>query len=66
MLDEQGARPLRAITDFDEAWMKVRRGEAGNRERALTLLDAARGPFESIGMPGWLRRAEALWRQLAP
>ncbi|HYB12037.1 MAG TPA: hypothetical protein VEG67_01120, partial [Myxococcota bacterium] len=64
VLEEQGARPLHAIVDFDEAWMEVRRGEAGNRERALTLLDAARGPFESIGMPGWLRRAEELRRQL--
>ena len=63
-LDEQWA-PLLAITDFDEAWMEVRRGGAGDRQRALTLLDAARGPFESIGMPGWLRRAEELRRQLA-
>ena len=45
--------------------MEVRRGEVGNRERALALLDAARGPFESIGMPGWLRRAEELRQQLA-
>jgi len=37
---------------------------AGNRERTLTLLDAARGRFESIGMPGWLRRAEELRQQL--
>ena len=66
VLDEQGARPLRAITDFDEAWMEVRRGGAGDRLRALALLDAARGPFESIGMPGWLRRAEELRQQLAP
>jgi len=64
VLDEQGARPLRAITDFDEAWMEVRRGGAGDRQRALTLLDAARGPFESIGMPGWLRRAEELRQRL--
>jgi len=64
VLDEQGARPLRAITDFDEAWMEVRRGGTGDRQRALALLDAACGPFESIGMPGWLRRAEELRRQL--
>jgi tetratricopeptide (TPR) repeat protein len=64
VLDEQGARPLRAIVDFDEAWMEVRRGGAGDRQRALALLDAARGPFERIGMPGWLRRAEELRRQL--
>jgi DNA-binding SARP family transcriptional activator/tetratricopeptide (TPR) repeat protein len=64
ILAEQGARPLRAITDFDEAWMEVRRGRDGDRERALALLDAARGPFESIGMPGWLRRADELRKQL--
>jgi DNA-binding SARP family transcriptional activator len=66
VLDEQGAWPLRAITDFDEAWMEVRRGGAGDRERALALLDAARGAFESIGMPGWLRRADELRQQLEP
>ena len=64
VLDEQGARPLRARTDFDEAWMEVRRGGAGDRQRALALLDAARGPFERIGMPGWLRRAEELRKRL--
>jgi DNA-binding SARP family transcriptional activator len=64
VLDEQGARPLRAIVDFDEAWMEVRRGVAGDRQHALTLLDAARKPFESIGMPGWLRRADELRPQL--
>ena len=64
VLDEQGARPLRAISDFDEAWMETRRGRAAHRQRALALLDAARGSFESIGMPGWLRRAEELRQQL--
>jgi DNA-binding SARP family transcriptional activator/tetratricopeptide (TPR) repeat protein len=63
VLDEQGARPLRAIADFDEAWMEIRRGRVGDRERALALLHAARGPFESIGMPGWLRRANELRQQ---
>jgi hypothetical protein len=50
---------------FDEAWREVRRGRDGDRERALALLDAARGPFDSIGMPRWLRRAEELRQQLA-
>jgi hypothetical protein len=45
--------------------MEVRRGGAGDRHRALALLDAARGPFESIGMPEWLRRAEELRQRLA-
>jgi hypothetical protein len=65
VLGEQGARPLRVITDFDEAWMEVRGGRDGDCTRALALLDAARGPFESIGMPGWLRRADELRQQLA-
>ena len=60
VLDEQGARPLRAITDFEEARMHVRRGAAGDRARALALLDAALPPFREVGMPGWERRAEAL------
>jgi hypothetical protein len=60
VLDEQGARPLRAITDFDEAWMHLRRGARDDRERALPLLDNAWAQFESIGMQGWARRAEAL------
>jgi tetratricopeptide (TPR) repeat protein len=59
-LEEQGARPLRAIADFDEAWMCLRRRAAGDRERAKPLLDAAKDQFRSIGMTGWLRRAEGL------
>jgi hypothetical protein len=62
VLDEQGARPLRAITDFDEAWMYTRRGARGDQKRALPLLDAAAAQFEAIGMPGWVRRAEELAR----
>ena len=63
VLDEQDARPLRAITDFDEALMYARRGAAGDRERTVRLLDLAVPQFEAIGMPGWLRRAQELrWR----
>ena len=62
VLEEQGARPLRALVDFDEAWMGVRRGQ--QRERALALLGAARAQFEAIGMSGWVRRAEELRRDL--
>jgi len=43
--------------------MEVRRGRAGDRQRALALLDAARGAFESIGIPEWLRRADELRQQ---
>src|SRR5262249_15503402 len=57
---EQGARPLRAIVDFDEALMYCRRGKRGDIESAQPLLDAALQQFHAVGMPGWIRRAEAL------
>src|SRR5262245_33872143 len=60
VLDEQGARPLRALVDLDEAWMEVRRGPQGDRDRAQALLDVACEQFQAIGMPGWIERAEAL------
>jgi tetratricopeptide (TPR) repeat protein len=63
VLDEQGARPLRAIADFDEAWMHIRRAAPGDTERARPLLDAAMAQFKSIGTTGWLRRAETLLGQ---
>ena len=55
VLEEQGARPLRAITDFDEALMHTR---LERHASARPLLEAAAGQFERIGMTGWLRRAE--------
>jgi tetratricopeptide (TPR) repeat protein len=60
VLDEQGARPLRAITDFDEGWMYLRRDAPGDRGRAAPLLDAALRQFRELGMWGWIRRAETL------
>ena len=59
-LDEQGARPLRAIVDYDEALMYARRAAPGDRERAAPLVDAALAQFRTLGMSGWIRRAEAL------
>lgn len=44
-LDEQGARPLRAITDYDAALMYHRRGANGDAQRARPLLDAALAQF---------------------
>ncbi len=64
VLEEQGARPLRAVADYDEALMYARRAESGDRERALPLLDAALAQFREIGMTGWLRRGEELRDQL--
>jgi class 3 adenylate cyclase len=58
VLDEQGARPLRAITDYDEALMYQRRDAPGDTDRALPLLAAASQQFETLGMIGWLKRAE--------
>ncbi len=60
VLDEKGARPLRAITDYDEALMYARRSAEGDAERAQPLLDAALAQFRDIEMSGWVRRAETL------
>jgi len=60
VLEELEARPLRAIVDFDEALMFLRRGDGRDPERARPLLAAALREFRSIGMSGWIRRAEAI------
>ena len=69
VLDEQGARPLRAICDYDEALALIRDQESGIRDQAFpverraeveALLGAALDQFREIGMTGWIRRAEAL------
>jgi DNA-binding CsgD family transcriptional regulator len=65
-LDSDGQRPLRALVDFDEALMYVRRGRRGDRERASPLLDAALEQFNAIGMTGWVLRAEELKRRARP
>lgn len=57
VLEEQGARPLRAIVDYDEALMSAR---AGRNASARRPLDAAIAAFQLIGMTGWLRRAAQL------
>jgi hypothetical protein len=57
VLEEQQARPLRAITDFDQALMHAR---LGRRASARPLLEAAASQFQRIGMTGWLRQAEQL------
>lgn len=60
VLDEQGARPLRATVDYDEALMFCRRAGPDDLERARPLLDAALGQFRRLGMTGWIQRAEVL------
>lgn len=57
VLEEQEARPLRAIADFDQALMLIR---AGHNRQAGPCLNAAIGQFQRIGMTGWLRRAGQL------
>ena len=57
VLEEQQARPLRAIADFDQALMLTR---AGRHRQARPYLNAAIGQFQRIGMTGWLRRAGQL------
>jgi tetratricopeptide (TPR) repeat protein len=64
VLLEQGARPLLAIADFDEALMYLRRDGRGDDDRARTLVDAGRRQFEAIGMTGWIRRTEDLGERL--
>ncbi len=64
VLSEQGAAPLLAVTDFDEALMYVRRGGAGDINRSRPLLEAAHRQFEDLGMTGWISRAEELSNQL--
>jgi class 3 adenylate cyclase/tetratricopeptide (TPR) repeat protein len=60
VLDEQCARPLRAIVDHDEALMYLRRRAPGDQDRAKPLLDTALAQFRALDMPGWIWRAEAL------
>jgi hypothetical protein len=64
VLDEQGARPLLAICDYDEALILTRRGGRRDTERARPVVDAAQRQFAELGMMGWLRRAEELAGQV--
>ena len=60
VLDEMGARPLRAITDYDEALMYLRRGEPGDERAGAALLGQAINQFKLLRMTGWLRGASKL------
>jgi class 3 adenylate cyclase len=64
VLTEQGARPLLAIADYDEALMYLRRDGPADIDRARPLLVAARRQFEALGMTGWIRRADELHARL--
>jgi DNA-binding CsgD family transcriptional regulator len=62
--EEQGARPLRAIIDYDEGLMYFRRRRKGDRGRAALLLQAATRQFDAIGMTGWAARADKLQQEI--
>ena len=51
-LEDQGARPLRAIADFDEALMYLRRGLPSDPGLAAPFLREASAAFDSMGMTG--------------
>jgi len=56
-LADQGALPLLAICDHDEALMHLGRGDS---KQAAPFLDAAHRQFTSLGMTAWARRTEDL------
>ncbi|MCI0890271.1 MAG: AAA family ATPase, partial [Chloroflexi bacterium] len=58
VLDEQQAQPLRAITDFNEAEMWLRRAGESDMAQAKPLLEAALEQFRALGMTGWVKLAE--------
>jgi hypothetical protein len=58
VLTEEGFRPLLAIADYDEGLAYLRHGAAGDKLRALPLVDASIRQFRALGMPGWIQRAE--------
>ena len=66
ILDQQGARPLRAMVDYEEGSAYLRRAAPGDRERAERLLDAAARQFRALAMTGWIRRTENLHRDAGP
>jgi hypothetical protein len=63
ILDQQGARPLRAIADLDASRITAR---AGDPRRAGELRRAAEDAFTTLGMTGWTRRAARQDRAALP
>lgn len=61
---EQGARPLLAIADHDEAWMHIRHPGHAPVSAVESLLERAAEACADIGMSGWLTRSCALQQQL--
>ena len=61
---EQGARPLLAIADHDEAWMHIRHPGNADATTIALLLERGTNVFREIGMPGWLTRSQVLQADL--
>ena len=57
VLDEDGWRPLRAVINYDEGLMYLRRAAFGDVGRAQPLLAKAGEQFQALDMPGWVKRA---------
>jgi len=53
VLDDQSARPLRAVVDHDQAVLHLRRGDPA---AARPFAEAAAEQFRALGMTGWERR----------
>jgi hypothetical protein len=49
---------MRAIVDYEEALMYLRRSTPGDEERAQPLLEQASQQFRALGLTGWIKRAE--------
>jgi hypothetical protein len=64
VLAEQGARPLLAVVDFDEARLHAGSPSPADQARARSLADTARAQFEALAMTGWVGRADDLSRRL--
>jgi DNA-binding SARP family transcriptional activator/tetratricopeptide (TPR) repeat protein len=60
VFESEGAISLSAIVDHDEAWAHIRHPGVASDAEVRQLLDRAIEQFTSIGMPGWLVRANAL------
>jgi tetratricopeptide (TPR) repeat protein len=59
-----GARPLLARTEYEYGRALVARGEAGDRDRARSLIASARKTADELGMTGLVRLADAKLAQI--
>ena len=57
---KMGARPWLARTQLDYAGMLLARAQAGDRDRAMPMVDEALATAQELGMGGLTERAQAL------